>query len=175
MDPKQIVNFSLPIDFYAGRIWGRSNCTTINGTFTCETGDCGFEQCAFDGVQRGGEPPASLAEFTLRGNDDQDFFDISLVDGYNLQITIHVTNPNTNKSGDYWCKDPTCNRDLNQICPEELKKRNSQGIVIACLSACEKFDTDEYCCRGAFGSPTTCKSINWPVNYPAIFKKVFFK
>lgn len=31
-----------------------------------------------------GVPPATLAEFTLSGDGNTDFYDISIVDGYNL-------------------------------------------------------------------------------------------
>ena len=52
-----------------------------NDKFSCETGDCGFEACATDNILRSGEPPATLAEFTLNGANNQDYYDISLVDG----------------------------------------------------------------------------------------------
>ncbi|KAG5011417.1 hypothetical protein JHK86_023678 [Glycine max] len=54
-----------------------------SGSGTCITGDCGGKlKC--DGV--GGAPPASLAEFTL-DSQEGDFYDVSLVDGYNLPAT----------------------------------------------------------------------------------------
>lgn len=89
-----------------------------------------------------------------------------------MQLSIVVITPNSEGSGQYWCTNPTCTRDLNQICPDVLKKLSSTGQVIGCLSACEKFNTDQYCCRGVYGTPEACKSINWPVNYPAFFKQV---
>ncbi|KAF2317464.1 hypothetical protein GH714_022539 [Hevea brasiliensis] len=46
-------------------------------------GDCGG---AFHCNGLGGTPPATLAEITL-GN-DQDFYDVSLVDGYNIAMSI---------------------------------------------------------------------------------------
>ncbi|CAF1132308.1 unnamed protein product, partial [Brachionus calyciflorus] len=51
--------------------------------------------------------------------------------------------------------------------------RNYRGLTLGLkgLSACEKFRTDQYCCRDAFGTPQTCKSSNWPVNYPSVFKQ----
>ena len=36
----QSVTFSLPLKAFAGRIWARTNCKTINNQFKCETGDC---------------------------------------------------------------------------------------------------------------------------------------
>ena len=95
---------------------------------------------------------------------------MSLVDGYNLPVTIRPRTPDNSQSGQYWCTTPACSRDLNEICPSELQKKNSKGQVIGCLSACERFNTDQYCCRGAHDQPHTCKSTDWPVNYPFIFK-----
>lgn len=105
------------------------------------------------------------------GANGQDYYDVSLVDGYSIGITIIPKSP-SGSSGDpnYWCKSPTCTKDINSFCPNELKKYNSNNQVIACYSACEKFQTDQYCCRGAFGLPGTCKSNTWPTNYPAKFK-----
>lgn len=124
-------------------------------------------------MQRGGEPPVSLAEFTLESW--HDYYDVSLVDGFSIKIQIKPGNPNAPNPGSaqsyYWCNSPKCNQDLNQICPEELKKRNSAGQVVACRSACQKFGTDQYCCHGAHDRPETCKSTDWPFNYPAVFKQ----
>lgn len=163
---------SVPFDFFAGRFWPRTGCKMVNGQFRCETGDCGSSvQCAHDGVQRGGQPPVSLAEFTLESW--HDYYDVSLVDGFNIQIQIRPTNQNAPAKSDpyYWCAAPKCNQDLNSICPEELKVRNSQSQVVACNSACNEFRTDEYCCHGNFNRPETCKASHWPKNYPAIYKQ----
>jgi Thaumatin family len=92
----QTSTFGIPKDFNAGRIWARTNCRSAGNQFPCETGFCGFKQCAFDGVQRGGQTPASLAEFTLSAN-GQDYYDVSLVDGYNLKISIIVRKPNSDQ------------------------------------------------------------------------------
>lgn len=71
-------------------MWGRTNCSfndagesTGNGR-QCTTGDCGpFLQC-----KGAGENPTTLAEFTLAGAHDLSYYDISLVDGYNLPLAI---------------------------------------------------------------------------------------
>jgi hypothetical protein len=41
-------------------------------------------QCAGSGAK----PPATLAKFTLNGADGLDFYDVSLVDGYNLPMLV---------------------------------------------------------------------------------------
>ncbi|KAG5005631.1 hypothetical protein JHK82_023615 [Glycine max] len=82
-----------------------------SGSGTCITGDCGGKlKC--DGV--GGAPPASLAEFTL-DSQEGDFYDVSLVDGYNLPVSIFPT------GGSRQCKAVTCRSDLNRNCPSRLE------------------------------------------------------
>ncbi|KAK3336068.1 thaumatin family-domain-containing protein [Cercophora scortea] len=84
---------------WQGRIWGRTNCSfnedgsgpsNLNGVngngAACLTGDCfGRLDCEFTG-----QVPTTLAEFNLIGGMDgkQTFYDISLVDGYNLPLAI---------------------------------------------------------------------------------------
>ena len=72
---------------WQGRIWGRTNCSFSGGSSsgsTCDTGDCGSSmECKIAGAA-----PATLAEFTLQGSQSQSFYDISLVDGYNLPMAI---------------------------------------------------------------------------------------
>ena len=139
----------MPKDFNSGRIWARTNCAySSNGLFTCETGGCDFLECASGGIQRGGKPPATLAEITINGAGNKDFYDVSLVDGFNLRIKMNVRNPNNDENGKYWCKNPNCDKDLNIMCPKELQKRNNKAVAVGCSSACEKFNTDQYCCRG---------------------------
>ncbi|KAI1323310.1 thaumatin family protein [Xylariaceae sp. FL0255] len=76
---------------WAGRVWGRTNCTVSGSAATCETGDCqGKLDC-----QYGGSPPQTLAEFNLAGYGSNTFYDISLVDGYNLPLSI-VYHPSSN-------------------------------------------------------------------------------
>lgn len=69
----------------------------------------------------------------------------------------------------YSCKSTACGYEINNDCPQELRLYGSGG-VIGCKSACLAFNTDEYCCRGAHNRPETCKSSNWPVDYPKFFK-----
>jgi hypothetical protein len=150
---------------WAGRFWGRTECGA-NGH--CVTGDCGNKiQC--NGA--GGVPPVSLAEITFAGAGGLDFYDVSLVDGYNLPVSMVPTGGFKKTGGNHYdCGRAGCNSDLNAHCPAELAV-HSGSATVACLSACAKFNTDEYCCRGAHDKPQTCKSNTWPKNYPAIFKQ----
>ncbi|KAF7285448.1 hypothetical protein GWI33_010620 [Rhynchophorus ferrugineus] len=153
-------------DDWAGRFWSRTWCYEDQGNH-CYTGDCGNKvECA----GAGGTPPTTLIEITLKGYGGIDYYDISLVDGYNSMASIEPVNGNGD-GGEYSCRKAQCGTNINQICPGELQIWNPEGSqVIACNSACNAFHTDEYCCAGAHSTPETCKSSDWPVNYPEIFK-----
>lgn len=140
---------------WSGRFWGRTGCTfdPNTGQGSCTTGDCGSNQVECNGG--GQKPPATLAEFTV-GSGTQDFYDVSLVDGYNLPLIIDPSGGSGN------CLSVGCVTDLNGQCPNELRV----GDGSACNSACDALGRDEYCCRGAYGSPNTCK----PSNYSEMFK-----
>jgi hypothetical protein len=152
----------VPDNWTAARVWGRTGCNT--STQHCDTGDCGNKlQC--NGA--GGIPPATLSEWTLKGAGGLDFYDLSLVDGYNVPMVLQ--NVNGTKSGNgtkYDCGSPGCTSDLNATCPAALQVKNSSGAVIACNSACNYFNTDQYCCRNAYGTPSTCP----PTSYSQAFK-----
>ncbi|XP_065158962.1 uncharacterized protein [Atheta coriaria] len=149
-------------DQWAGRFWARTWCDP--NTQHCQTGDCGNRlECAGNG----GAPPVSLAEITLRGWQGQDFYDISLVDGYNVKASIEPINGN----GD--CKAVRCATEINDICPDDLKQAGGDHgeYTVACFSSCAKYNTDEYCCRGNWGLPTTCDPNTWAVNSATVFKQ----
>ncbi|KAI4297745.1 hypothetical protein L6164_037616 [Bauhinia variegata] len=139
---------------WSGRFWGRTGCNFDgSGSGSCITGDCGSNQVECNGA--GAAPPVTLAEFTL-GTVGQDFYDVSLVDGYNLPMIVEGT------GGSGLCASTGCTSDLNQQCPTELKV----GDGNACRSACEAFGSPEYCCSGAYNSPATCR----PSVYSEMFK-----
>jgi hypothetical protein len=73
-------------DNWGGRFWARTGCNfNQNGQGHCATGDCGDKlQCR----GAGGVPPATLAEVTLKGDRGQDFYDVSLVDGFNVPVQV---------------------------------------------------------------------------------------
>lgn len=148
---------------WGGRFWGRTHCSEDSaGKFTCDTGDCGSGKIECLGA--GAAPPATLAEITLDGHGGLDFYDVSLVDGYNLPMLFSppagAAGPNCSATG--------CYVDLNEACPSELRvtSASASGSGVACRSACEAFREDQYCCAGAYNTPATCK----PSSYAAMFK-----
>ncbi|KAI4316945.1 hypothetical protein L6164_024869 [Bauhinia variegata] len=141
---------------WSGRFWGRTGCNfdQNTGQGSCATGDCGSNQIECNGA--GASPPASLAEFAIGSGTTQDFYDVSLVDGYNIAMLVDTN------GGSGSCSSTGCLSDLNQLCPNELRV----GGRAACKSACEAFRSPEYCCSGAYDSPARCK----PSVYSQIFK-----
>ncbi|KAL6345371.1 hypothetical protein AAG906_015854 [Vitis piasezkii] len=163
LQPDESNSLSLPTA-WSGRLWGRTLCSVDSaGKFTCITGDCGSGTLECSGG--GAAPPATLAEFTLNGANGLDFYDVSLVDGYNLPMLVA---PQGGTGGN--CTITGCVADLNAACPSELKVSSIEGgegsESVACKSACEAFGDAQYCCSGAYATPDTCK----PSAYSEYFK-----
>jgi hypothetical protein len=64
----------------------------------------------------GGQPPATLAEFTLGGWGGSDFYDLSNVDGNTVSMTIRpipgqYTSVNNPSLGKYNCGTVSCSKD----------------------------------------------------------------
>ncbi|KAM2449731.1 hypothetical protein PS1_019803 [Malus domestica] len=152
LKPGQSILFTAPVS-WSGRIWGRTGCNfDKNGNGSCQTGCGSTHQCGASA-----KPPATLAEFTLA---KQDFYDVSLVDGFNLPLVVTPLNGTGN------CSVSGCDTDLRPNCPKELAV-NANGKNIGCRSACDVFNTDEYCCRGRYGNAAVCK----PTYYSKKFKE----
>jgi hypothetical protein len=112
-----------------GRIWGRTHCgQDSSGNFTCLTGDCGSGALECDGF--GGQPPVTMAEFSLNAIAGLDFYDVTVVDGFNLPMLVvpKVT------SGERACGTTGCLVDLNGACPKVLSVERGDGGegVVAC-------------------------------------------
>ncbi|KAL1536861.1 Thaumatin-like protein 1 [Salvia divinorum] len=152
---------SLPVPVppsWSGRMWGRTLCSLNpdTGRFACLTGDCGFG--AIECAGGGAATPATLAEFTLDGAGGLDFYDVSLVDGFNLPMLV---SPRGGGGGGN-CTVTGRAVDLNARCPAELRAAGGGG----CRSACEAFGEAKYCCSGEYATPDTCG----PSEYSAAFK-----
>ncbi|KAI3501581.1 hypothetical protein L1887_29464 [Cichorium endivia] len=120
------------------RIWPRTNCNFDgSGRGWCQTGDCnGLLQC-----QNFGVPPNSLAEYALNQYMNLDFFDVSLIDGFNVPIEF---SPNSGGC----TRGIKCTADINGQCPNELRAPGG------CNNPCTVFKTDEYCCNSGNCGPT---------------------
>ncbi|KAJ3007256.1 hypothetical protein NUW54_g3616 [Trametes sanguinea] len=166
-NPQQTISFSVP-DTWAGQLWGRRDCdfSATNGPSSCLDGGCdGGLECTGTAA-----PPATIAEFELNVN-QQDFYDVSLVSGFNIPLSV------TNNKG---CATVSCPVDLNPGCPADLAGPfDASGNPVGCKSACAAGLGDpgrhiatafpEYgslssggtvnnpnCCTGAHSTPATC-------------------
>ncbi|XVF76351.1 hypothetical protein PTKIN_Ptkin13bG0259700 [Pterospermum kingtungense] len=160
LDPKATTTLNVPAP-WSGRFWGRTQCANVNGKFQCTTADCGSGQITCNGA--GAIPPASLIEFTLAApaSNGQDFYDVSLVDGFNLPLSV------TPQGGSARCNATSCPANVNAACPPALQVKGSgRGGVIACKSACLAFNQPQYCCTGAYNTPAKCQ----PTELSKIFK-----
>ncbi|XP_057732375.1 uncharacterized protein LOC130947690 isoform X3 [Arachis stenosperma] len=148
---------------WSGCFWGRTLCSrNSTGKFSCVTGDCGSGKLECSG---NGPTGATLAEFTLGSFGGLDFFDVSLVDGYNVPMLVAPIGGSSAVN----CTATGCVGDLNGACPSELRVMSEDGKqVVACKSACEAFRLPQYCCSGAYETSDTCK----PSSYSRIFKSV---
>ncbi|KMT17161.1 hypothetical protein BVRB_2g040720 [Beta vulgaris subsp. vulgaris] len=164
---EQSTRIQAPWD-WSGRIWARTGCSFkaeyqqddhTNSTWApaCQTGDCdGRLEC--NGLI--GAPPATLVELTLNTDKNQpSFYDVSLVDGYNLPVSVLV--PSAPK-----CSIRGCYRDLKAICPLELQVKDGGGNIVACKSACLAFNLDRFCCRNEYRNAEKCT----PSLYSDVFK-----
>jgi hypothetical protein len=162
--PGHSVTIVVP-NHWNGRFWGRTGCVFRHGIGHCQTGDCaGRFQCTGNGGI-----PATLAEYDLDTWDNLDFYDVSMVDGSNLPMYINVTaGKAARRVGPDGCIPAGCTKLV--VCPKVLRVR-AGGKVVACESACARFGTDQYCCRGAWAPRSACNPAKWPVDYAAVFKR----
>ncbi|KAK1579082.1 hypothetical protein Q3G72_035410 [Acer saccharum] len=90
-----------------------------------------------------GEPPYTLAEYSISGSSDADFFDISLVDGFNVPMEFRGTSSKCSKV-------IKCVGDINGLCPSELRHSGT-----GCYHPCTVFKNKQFCCDGG---PESCNS-----------------
>ncbi|KAF8027388.1 hypothetical protein BT93_E0326 [Corymbia citriodora subsp. variegata] len=131
-----------PLDVAAGttaaRIWARTNCQFDgSGKGSCQTGDCGgLLQCQAYGVS-----PNTLAEYALNQYMNQDFVDMSLIEGFNVPMEFSSTSGSCNLV-------LKCTADIIGQCPAAL------AVPGGCNGPCPIFKTDEYCCNSGSCGPT---------------------
>ncbi|XP_059638813.1 thaumatin-like protein [Cornus florida] len=130
---------NVPPGTTGARIWARTDCSfNAAGVGMCQTGDCnGLLEC-----QAYGAAPNTLAEYALNQVNNVDFFDISLVDGFNVPMEFGPTTSGCTRG-------IKCRADISGQCPEELKAPGG------CNNPCTVFKTDQYCCTSGKCGPTS--------------------
>ncbi|KAL6571247.1 hypothetical protein OROHE_002890 [Orobanche hederae] len=89
LDPGQTWSLYVNPGTSSAIIWGRTNCNfDASGEGRCGSGDCaGVLECRVTG-----QPPLTLAEYTLNGGNNLDYYDISVIDGFNIPMAFGSTN-----------------------------------------------------------------------------------
>ena len=107
-------SIDIPTGTSSGRIWGRTGCNFNGNSGRCATGDCaGALSCILSG-----QPPFTLAEFTLRG--DMDSYDISVIDGFNIGMGFSCSTGVALQ-----CRDSGCPAAYHQ--PNDVKTKTCSG------------------------------------------------
>ncbi|KAI9309095.1 thaumatin [Cunninghamella echinulata] len=128
-------------DTWGGRLFGQPQCSG---------GDGGGPHCGIAGAAN----PATLAEFFFKGNGGKDFYDISMVDGYNIPASISPQGVQNGKG--YDCGTSSC-KELPS-CPPELAITDATGKVVGCQSSCSKTGDPQHCCKGNYDDPKLCQA-----------------
>ncbi|XP_021858051.2 cysteine-rich receptor-like protein kinase 15 [Spinacia oleracea] len=139
---------------WAGRVWGRTDCSTNNvtGNFSCLTGDCGTGRIDCQGLSH--TSPVNVIDLiTAQPGGNQDFYNASVVSGYNLPVAIVPHGGNTSRCALTGC---VFYNDIG--CPEELRVTNNDSII-GCRSSCDVYRTDETCCT----NENDCRRDNFSV------------
>ncbi|CAI9274794.1 unnamed protein product [Lactuca saligna] len=120
------------------RIWPRTNCNFDgSGRGSCQTGDCnGLLQC-----QAFGKTPNTVAEYALNQYMNFDYFDVSVIDGFNLPMEFSPTSGGCTSSS-------RCIADINGQCPDVLRTPGG------CNNPCTVFKNQKYCCYTEDCGPT---------------------
>ncbi len=118
----QVVGWS---NKFSGRVWPRSGCTGTGNNPKC--------------AQTGND---TLAEFTLNAGMKDDWYDISLVDGFTIPLSIIQLDgawtpdpsyvPGGKLVGDMNCGSPVCAVNLLTNCPASQQIKDSVGNVVEC-------------------------------------------
>ncbi|KAL8556896.1 hypothetical protein ACS0TY_004393 [Phlomoides rotata] len=138
LDSGQTWTVTAPAGTTQARIWPRTGCSFDGaGRGRCQTGDCnGVLECRSYGV-----PPNTLAEYALNQFNNLDFFDISLVDGFNVPMEFSPSSGSCSRG-------IRCTADINGQCPSQLRAPGG------CNNPCTVFKTDQYCCNSGNCGPT---------------------
>jgi hypothetical protein len=147
LDPGQ--SFTAGVDNgWSGRVWGRFGCTTsAAGKLTCPD-----------------DPyPSTLSEMTLTQDQGTglDFYDISLVDGFDLPMALIPVGFTADPAHPFSCGSPTCAMDLRPTCPQPLRDVDASGTTLVCANDA---------CKVLGNNVATSPDCTYPDTYTEFFK-----
>ncbi|EES03148.1 G-type lectin S-receptor-like serine/threonine-protein kinase SD2-5 [Sorghum bicolor] len=119
LNPGQTWTLNVPAGTSAGRLWGRTGCSFRGGSGRCQTGNCGgVLSCKLSP-----QPPVTLAEFTVNSG-TSDFFDISVIDGFNLPMDF--------MGGAGCSKGPRCLGNSTSQCSDAYTNPSDDNKTFTC-------------------------------------------
>jgi hypothetical protein len=165
LKPGESWTLNVPAGTPSGRIWPRTGCSFNGaGNGSCQTGDCGGVLAC----RSSGQPPVTLAEFTVGVGGGSDFFDITLVDGFNVPMDF-LPVPANGQGGHACSKGPRCAADITSQCPSTLMAPGGcMGPCNSSSNSCEASELTHFIqmCPDVYGLSFTCPS---GTNYQVVF------
>ncbi|GAA5870193.1 hypothetical protein JCM16303_001920 [Sporobolomyces ruberrimus] len=134
---------------WSGRIWGRRGCMTDpKGLLVCVAGGCANGLDCGESVL--GESTALELRLKSSTNGQYDVFDLMNGGGWSIPTRV--------KPQAKTCSSVECIPDLDGCPLEEMKLKDSYGVVLGCSSTCFAHvgDQNVQCCIGEFGDPAIC-------------------
>lgn len=138
LDNGQTWTLGFPDGPKLAKIWARTGCSfNAAGHGSCQTGDCGGQlECSNYGT-----PPYTQAEYGLNTFGHKDYYDISVMKGFNVPIEFTPTSNGCTRS-------VRCAEDIVGQCPSQLR------VAGGCHNPCTVYKTTEYCCGAGRCRPT---------------------
>jgi len=129
---------SVPGNLQSVNFWPRTSCTfPCTSVPCCQTGDCANSSNMVVECKGGTKaPPANSFEVTFNESPDNDFYDITNVDGYTVGIAVQQMNgvklnsdPTINgvPAPQLNCGSPVCTNFEMSTCPPELSETTDTG------------------------------------------------
>jgi hypothetical protein len=177
--------------------WGRTGCSDDNNDLKCSSGAAVSNRDSKEKLRSGGVGsayPATKGEIRFDGYGDQDYYDISIVDGFNLPVQIELVKGTYSKVGrtdaQYDCAVAGGGADLNaKVTEAPLLAFRVNGKTVGVYSACKysyettKTENKQYCCLPPWGEKKDrnkngglfCDPSTWPadLNSAKLFKKYY--
>lgn len=169
--------------------WGRTGCSNDNNNLNCASGAALSNIDNRDKLKAGGIGsafPATKGEIRFDGYGDQHYYDISIVDGFNLPIRIEPVTGTYKKVGrsdsQYDCTVAGGAPDLTAKAATELPlllytvNGKNSGVYSACKYSYVTNHKEDaaYCCNSPYVNEK-CNPDDWPVNVNSakLFKKYY--
>ncbi|KAL8549835.1 hypothetical protein ACS0TY_008611 [Phlomoides rotata] len=114
LDPGNTVAVQAPLRPWGGSLWGRTGCNfSASGYDSCATGGCGSRQ-----LQCQTYPFATtLAKMSFDPDYGLQYYSVSIINGYNLPLALQAIGETSSWGA------AGCTKDLNPLCPPELRTR----------------------------------------------------